>query len=221
MKARVRKLHLGLDARDGDDAEPVGAACRVVQQRGLADPRLAAHDQDRAAARLRRGHHAFQGGQLTVPALQCDLRIHGGHIHASNFLNSRSVFTYFILDCRFWRFRELSCTPGPDTGSASPGTVARPRGEGRASTTLASTRNCLASHRRRLLPEEIRDLEHPTMHGSDPGCAKRGNARPVLLASGACQGNLRRDQIFHRVLQSRPERPPFMLPRHTCRLKTT
>lgn len=46
------------------------------------------------------------------------------------------------------------------------------------------------------------------MHGSDPDCAKRGNARLVLLASGACQGNLR-DQIPHRVLQSRPERPPW------------
>ena len=43
-----RELHLGLDARDPGDAALRGPLGDVLQQRGLADPRLAAQDQHRA-----------------------------------------------------------------------------------------------------------------------------------------------------------------------------
>src|SRR3954463_15827851 len=48
MQAGERELHLGLDACDTGDATPRSLLGDVVQQRRLADPRLAAHDQHRA-----------------------------------------------------------------------------------------------------------------------------------------------------------------------------
>ena len=51
MQAGERELHLGLDARRSRDATPGRPLLQVVQQRGLADPRLAAQDQHPALTR--------------------------------------------------------------------------------------------------------------------------------------------------------------------------
>ena len=50
MQPRERQLHLGLDARDLRDAEARRLLSAVLQQRRLADTRLAPDDQDRALA---------------------------------------------------------------------------------------------------------------------------------------------------------------------------
>jgi hypothetical protein len=51
MEPCERQLHLGLDAGDPGDAESRGLLRAVLQERGLAHPGLAAHDQDRAPVR--------------------------------------------------------------------------------------------------------------------------------------------------------------------------
>ena len=51
MQARIRELHLVLDAGRSRDATPGRALHDVLQQRRLADARLAAHDQDLALTR--------------------------------------------------------------------------------------------------------------------------------------------------------------------------
>jgi hypothetical protein len=45
MQPRERELHLGLDARRSRDARPRRLLADVLEQRRLADPRLAAQDQ--------------------------------------------------------------------------------------------------------------------------------------------------------------------------------
>lgn len=50
MQPGERQLHLGLDAGDPGDAEPRRLLDGVAQQRRLADPRISADDEDRAAA---------------------------------------------------------------------------------------------------------------------------------------------------------------------------
>ena len=50
MQPRERQLHLGLDPRDLRDPEAGRLLGGVSQQRRLADARLAADDQDGAAA---------------------------------------------------------------------------------------------------------------------------------------------------------------------------
>ena len=51
MQPGERELHLRLNARDPDDATPRRPLGDVLQQRRLADPRLAAHHQHRALPR--------------------------------------------------------------------------------------------------------------------------------------------------------------------------
>ena len=51
MQTRICELHLVLDAGTSRDATPGRALHDVLQQRRLADARLAAHDQDLAVTR--------------------------------------------------------------------------------------------------------------------------------------------------------------------------
>ena len=46
MKAGVWELHLGLHPDRARDTKAMGALGKVVQQQGLPDPRLAAHNHD-------------------------------------------------------------------------------------------------------------------------------------------------------------------------------
>ena len=54
VQARTRELGLRLHAGGGEDEEPVGASAGGVEERRLADPRFAAHDE-RAGLAGRRG----------------------------------------------------------------------------------------------------------------------------------------------------------------------
>ena len=60
MQAGERELHLGLDARRPGDPASLRGCRQVPQQRGLADPRLAAQDQHAALARAHSRDESFQ-----------------------------------------------------------------------------------------------------------------------------------------------------------------
>ncbi len=63
-----RESHLGLHARGTRDAASSRAVQQVLQQRGLAHARLAAHHQDPALSRPHRRHEIVQHAQLGAPA---------------------------------------------------------------------------------------------------------------------------------------------------------
>ena len=65
-----RKLHLGLDARGAGDATALRVLEHVLEQRRLADPRLAAQDQDPALPRPRIRHQALQRLARLAPTRQ-------------------------------------------------------------------------------------------------------------------------------------------------------
>jgi hypothetical protein len=68
MKSGERQLHLGLDTgRTGDDAS-VGVPGEVVEQRGLADPGLAADEQHLALSGAEVGNESPQSSKLRTPA---------------------------------------------------------------------------------------------------------------------------------------------------------
>ena len=70
MQPGERELHLGLDARDPGDAALRGPLGDVLQQRRLADPRLAAQDQHRALPRPDALQQAVQRLALVASASQ-------------------------------------------------------------------------------------------------------------------------------------------------------
>lgn len=94
VEAGERQLHLRLDARDGGGAESGGVGRRVVEERGLADPRFAAYDQDSAGARPCRGQDPLERGQFLLPAPQPELCVDRGHTHGSIFLISRLTWSF-------------------------------------------------------------------------------------------------------------------------------
>ena len=70
MQAGERKLHLGLDARRPRDPTFRRARGEVLQQRGLADTRLAAKDEDSAMAREDVVNRLIEGLALAPPTPQ-------------------------------------------------------------------------------------------------------------------------------------------------------
>ena len=70
MQRRVIKLHLALDARGPDDAKILSNIDRVLEQRSLADARLAVHHQDTAATLPRGGQQALEHRLLALSAEQ-------------------------------------------------------------------------------------------------------------------------------------------------------
>ena len=68
VEARVRQLHLRLDAGDLQDAEARGLARAVPQERRLPHPRLTADAQDRALARSDVSQQPVQHLALADPA---------------------------------------------------------------------------------------------------------------------------------------------------------
>ena len=78
MQAGERQLHLGLDARDLRDAKARRPRSGVAQQRGLADARLAAHDEHRALAAAHVLQQPVQHLALALPAPKT-LPTLGGH----------------------------------------------------------------------------------------------------------------------------------------------
>ena len=60
VEAGERELHLGLDARGPGDPAPLRGTRQVPEQRGLADPGLAAEDQHPTLARAHSGHESFE-----------------------------------------------------------------------------------------------------------------------------------------------------------------
>ena len=72
VQAGEGQLGLGLDAGPGEHAHPVGARQRVLQQRGLADARVAAQHQDAAARGAGRIEQAVDRLALAVSSQQHD-----------------------------------------------------------------------------------------------------------------------------------------------------
>jgi hypothetical protein len=72
MEPGERKLHLGLDARHSHDPISRRAFPQVAEQRGLADPRLAPHDQHLALTRLHTRQQPIQRLALAGTADQPD-----------------------------------------------------------------------------------------------------------------------------------------------------
>jgi hypothetical protein len=70
MQAGERKLHLGLDARGPRDAAFRPARGEVLEQRGLADARLATQDEYSAMARENTVDHLIEVLALAPPAPQ-------------------------------------------------------------------------------------------------------------------------------------------------------
>ena len=70
MQAGERKLHLGLDPRGPRDATFRPARGEVLEQRGLADARLATQDEDSAMAREDVVDHLIEGLALAPPTPQ-------------------------------------------------------------------------------------------------------------------------------------------------------
>ena len=75
------ELHLGLDARRARDATARRPRREVVQQRGLADPRLAAHDQHATLARPHIRQQPVECVALATPAAQSRPTKELGHTH--------------------------------------------------------------------------------------------------------------------------------------------
>jgi hypothetical protein len=75
------QLHLGLDPRGPCDPAPGRGLLEVVEERGLADPRLAAQDQHLAAAGPDPGQEPVQRLALLAPATQSRPRVTIGHDH--------------------------------------------------------------------------------------------------------------------------------------------
>ena len=66
MQTRIRELHLVLVARRSRDATARGVLHQVLQQRRLADARLAAHDQYLALTRAHAGQQSIQSVALVA-----------------------------------------------------------------------------------------------------------------------------------------------------------
>ena len=69
-EAGERELGLGLDAARAQHRHPVGGGDRVVEQRALADPRLAADHERGARSRVRPREQLRQAGPLCIAAEQ-------------------------------------------------------------------------------------------------------------------------------------------------------
>ena len=93
-----RELHLGLDARRSRDATLRRPLHQVVQQGGLADPRLAAHDQHLAPPRPHALQQPLDRLALVTPTAQSEPRTRLGRIHS---------------DCGRHRHVDLSSTSRP------------------------------------------------------------------------------------------------------------
>jgi hypothetical protein len=81
VQSGERELHLRLDARRPRDAAPRGAPGGVLQQRRLADPRLAAQDQHPALTGPDALHQTVQRLALAPPAEQSAPSIAIRHCH--------------------------------------------------------------------------------------------------------------------------------------------
>ena len=68
MEPGERQLHLGLDTGGAQHEHAIVGAERVVEQRGLADPRLATQHQHTAAAGAGAGEQRAERRQLVLPA---------------------------------------------------------------------------------------------------------------------------------------------------------
>jgi hypothetical protein len=81
MEAGERQLHLGLDTGGPSDATAGGPLLQVVQQRGLADPGLAAQYQHLAVTRPHIGHQAVERLAFTAPSSETRSSMIVGHDH--------------------------------------------------------------------------------------------------------------------------------------------
>ncbi len=70
MQAGVRKLNLRLDPDRPRATKPIGLLGKVVQQCGLPDPRLAAHDQYTALVNARVRQQPDERLALAAPTAQ-------------------------------------------------------------------------------------------------------------------------------------------------------
>ena len=81
MKARERELDLGISAGCAGDLAarcPIG---QVIEQRALADPGLAAHNQHATAIRLDIGQQPVKDFALTIPTDEMPPAILFRHAH--------------------------------------------------------------------------------------------------------------------------------------------
>src|SRR5918992_3098856 len=70
LQPSPRELHLGLDAHRSDNATPRRAPEQVLQQRGLADARLTAQDQNRPLRSPGTGNQPIQRLALAAPTTE-------------------------------------------------------------------------------------------------------------------------------------------------------
>ena len=70
MQARERQLHLGLNARRSRNSEPGRLLVQVIQQRGLAGPRVSTQDQHSALTRPHLSQQPVQHRPLGPPATE-------------------------------------------------------------------------------------------------------------------------------------------------------
>lgn len=70
MQSSEREFRLGLNAHRSRNTEPRRLLLQVIQQRGLADTRLAVQDQHPAPTRPRLSQQPIQRGHLGAPATQ-------------------------------------------------------------------------------------------------------------------------------------------------------
>jgi hypothetical protein len=66
----VIELHFTLDAQNPDDAKVLGCLDRELEQRGLANPRVAVHDEDRAVAAPRGIEQSVEHRSFALPTEQ-------------------------------------------------------------------------------------------------------------------------------------------------------
>jgi hypothetical protein len=70
LRRRERELHFRLDPTGPGDAKPLPCLDRILEQRGLADARLAVHHQDAAVRRARGVKQPVERGALALASEQ-------------------------------------------------------------------------------------------------------------------------------------------------------
>ena len=121
LQRRVGELHLPLDARGPDDPKVLARLDRVLEQRGLADARLAVHHQHAAVAVARGVQQPLEHRALALPAEQppC-LRTSANHPRSmppgsrtKDFLDSIDGDDgQHEVRCTPWRHRNTGSRPG-------------------------------------------------------------------------------------------------------------
>ena len=133
-----RQLHLGLHPPGPDHPKPHRPAGRIVQQRRLPDPGLAAHDQHGAATPARLIQHPIQHRPLPVAIQQSGSRTTSGRAHCCSDPAAQLATAADVISVGHWN--EDHRRPGVPLRGQRPGTDAAGQVRGTALNHSAAAR---------------------------------------------------------------------------------